>query len=125
MFSVDYNDMGDINGNDSYDSQSMEEACIDDKNLFNPVVIQIAIADQLMAWDEIEKQTFECYYDYIMCELDPNSPSWEEDIQSIQMNEDVPDNAEMLSSNIYEDSNIITAMMTLCYLTCDKNMKCC
>ncbi len=31
--------MGNLNRDDSDDSQSMEEACIDDENLFNPLIL--------------------------------------------------------------------------------------
>jgi hypothetical protein len=48
-FCVDCNAMGDFIEDDADDSQSTEEDCIDDKNLFNPLVTQNAMADQLTA----------------------------------------------------------------------------
>ena len=61
---LDCNKMGKFNKDDSDDSQSMEEACIDDKNLFNPLMIQTAMTDVLMTWEEIDRQTNQCFIDY-------------------------------------------------------------
>jgi hypothetical protein len=46
-YGVDCNDMGDFNEDDTGDSQSTAEDCIDDKNLFNPLLIQNARENQL------------------------------------------------------------------------------
>ncbi len=53
---VDCNEMGKFNKDDSDDSQSMEEACCDDKNLFTPLMMKNATTDVLMTWKEIEKK---------------------------------------------------------------------
>ena len=50
-----------------------------------------------MEWDDIQNKIFECYHDYIMCDLDPNSPPGTD--------EDVADNSDMLAINAYEDAN--------------------
>ena len=73
--------MGRFNKDDSDDSQSTEEACVDDENLFTPLVIKNAMTDVLTTCEEIERQTYECYIDYITCDFDPNSPPLEEYIQ--------------------------------------------
>jgi hypothetical protein len=118
--------MGKKNEADSDDSRSIEEACIDDKNLFNPLVIKNAMAEESTAWDEIELQTFDCYYDCIICNLDPNSPPWEEDVQLDQMDEDVANSAVMRPTMVSQDGDHhYTAMMTLLSLTRGKNMKGC
>ena len=41
----------------------MEEACIEDKNLFNPLMIQTAMTDVSMIRKEIDQQTYHCYID--------------------------------------------------------------
>jgi hypothetical protein len=86
---------------DSDDSQSTEEAGIDVKSLLNPLVIK---TEESMVWDEIEQLKFDCYYDFIMCDLDPNSPPWEEDVQLDQMDKDVSDYAVMLPNTISQGS---------------------
>ena len=48
--------MGKFNKDDSDDSQSLEEACIDDKNLFNSLMIQTAMTDVSMTWEEIDNK---------------------------------------------------------------------
>ena len=48
--------MGKFNKDDSDDSQSMEESCIDDENLFTPLMIKNAMTDELTTWEEIEKK---------------------------------------------------------------------
>ena len=105
--------MGKFNKDDSDDSQSMEEACLDDKNLCTPLMIKNAMTDVLTIWEEIEK-TYECYIDYITCDLDPNSPPLEEYIQLDHMDEDVPHTDDMLLTTIQKVATVITAMMTLC-----------
>ena len=72
--------MGNFNRDDSDDSQSMEEACIDDENLFNPLMIQTAMTDVSTTWED-DRQTYECYIDYITCDLDPNSRPMEDNLQ--------------------------------------------
>ena len=99
---LDCNEMGKINKDESDDSQSMEDICVDDENLFNPLMIQTAMTDVLTAWEEIDQQTFECYIDYITCDLDPNSPPMEDYLTFNQMDEDVPDIDDMLTTNIME-----------------------
>ena len=42
------------------------------------------MTDVLTTWEEIEKKTYECYIDYITCDLDLNSLTLEEYIQSDQ-----------------------------------------
>ena len=74
--SVDCNNMGDFNEDDTGDSQSMAEDSMDDKNLFNPLLIQNAKDNQLMEWDDIQNKIFECYHDYIICDLDPILHLW-------------------------------------------------
>ncbi len=54
--SVDSNDMDYFNKNDTGDSQSMAEDCIDDKNLCNPLLIQNAMEKQLTELDDIQKK---------------------------------------------------------------------
>ena len=102
---VDCNEMGRFNKDDSDDSQSMEEACVDDKNLFTPLVIKNAMTEVLTTWEEIERQTYECYIDYITCDLDQYSPPLEECIQSDQMDEDVLIIDAMLPTTISEGGN--------------------
>jgi hypothetical protein len=46
--------MGKFNKDDSDDSQSTEEACIDDENLFTPLMITNAMTDVLLTLEEIE-----------------------------------------------------------------------
>ena len=99
---LDCNEMGKINKDESDDSQSMEDICVDDENLFNPLMIQGAMTDVSTTWEEIDQQTNECYIDYITCNLDPNSPPMEDDLQLDQMDEDVHDIDDMLTANIME-----------------------
>ena len=80
------------------------------------------MTDVLTTWEEIEK-TYECYIDYITCDLDPNSPPLEEYIQLDQMDEHVLHVDDMLPTTIMKVATVITAMMTLHSLTCGKNMK--
>jgi hypothetical protein len=47
--------MGKFNKDDSDDSQSMEEACIDDENLFNPLMIHTAMTDMCTTWEGNER----------------------------------------------------------------------
>ena len=61
---VDFNKMGKFNKDDYDDSQSTEEACMDDENLFIPLMIKNAMTDVLTTWKEIEGQTYEFYNDY-------------------------------------------------------------
>ena len=65
---VDCNDMDSFNKDDTGDSQSMAEDYMDDKNLFNPLLIQNAMDIPLAEWDDIQNKIFECYHDYIMCD---------------------------------------------------------
>ena len=58
-----------------------------------------------MTWGEIELQTFDCYYDCIVCDLDPYSPPREEDVQLNQMDEDVADSAVMLPTTVLQGSD--------------------
>ncbi len=102
---VDCNEMGKFNKDDSDDIQSTEEACLDDKNLCTPLMIKNAMTDVLTTWEEIEKKTYECYIDYITCDLDPNSPPLEEDIQLDQMDEDVSHIDDMLPTTLSEGGN--------------------
>jgi hypothetical protein len=51
---VDCNEMGKFNKDDSDDSRSMEEACIDEENLFTPLMIKNAMADVFTTRKEIE-----------------------------------------------------------------------
>ena len=51
------------------------------------------------------KKTYECYIDYITCDLDPNSPSLEEYIKLDQMDEDLPHIDDMLPTTISEGGN--------------------
>jgi hypothetical protein len=46
--------MGKFKNDGSDDSQSTEEACIDDKHLFTLLVITNAMTEVLMTWEEIE-----------------------------------------------------------------------
>ncbi len=87
---------------DSDGSQTSEEACIDDENLFNPLMIQTVITDVSTMWEEIDQQTYECYIDYITCDLDPNSWPMEDYLQMDQIDEDVPDIDDLLPINIIE-----------------------
>ena len=105
---VDCNEMGRFNKVDSDDSQSTEEACVDDENLFTPLVIKSAMTDVLTTWKEIERQTYECYIDYITCDLDPNSPPLEACIQLVQMDEDVLTIDDILPTTISEGETLIT-----------------
>ena len=57
-------------------------------------------------WEEIDRQTYECYIDYITCDLDPNSPPLEEGIQLDQMDEDVSHIDDMLPTTLSEGGNI-------------------
>ncbi len=50
--------MGRFNKDDSDDSQSMEETCIDDKKNFTPFLIKNAMTDMLTTWKEIEQHTY-------------------------------------------------------------------
>ena len=68
-------------------------------------MIQTAMTDMSMTWEEIDRQTYECYIDYITCDLDPNSPLMEDDLQLDQMDEDMPDIDDMLATNIIEGSD--------------------
>lgn len=43
------------------------------------------MADQLTTWEEIEQKYLIAYYIYIICDLGPDSPPQEEDIQLDQM----------------------------------------
>jgi hypothetical protein len=52
--------------------------------------------DEIKTRNEIDQQTLDCYYDYIVCDLDLNSSFWEEDVQLDQMDEDITDNIDML-----------------------------
>ena len=47
---VDCNKMGKFYKDDSDDIQSMEEACLDDKNLCTPLMIKDAMTDVLTTW---------------------------------------------------------------------------
>jgi hypothetical protein len=104
---LDCNKMGKFNKDDSDDSHSTEEACIDDKNLFNPLMIQTTMTDMYTTWEENERQTYECYIGYITCDCDlyPNSPPMEDYLQLDQMDEDVTDIDDMLTTNINEGSD--------------------
>ena len=102
--SVDCNDMGDFNKDDTGDSQSTGEDYMDDKNLFNPLLIQNAMDNQLLEWDDIQNKIFECYHDYIMSDLDPNAPPMEE-VSPLDTDEDVADNSDMLAITAYEDAD--------------------
>ena len=51
---LDCNEMGKFNKDDSDDHQSMEDVCINDKNLFNPLMIQTAMTDASTTWKEID-----------------------------------------------------------------------
>ena len=55
---VDCNDMGDFNEDDTDDSQSTAEDYMDDKNLFNPLLIQNAKDNQLTEWHDIQNKIF-------------------------------------------------------------------
>ena len=99
---LDSEEMGKFIRDDSDDSQSTEEACIDDENLFNPLMIQTAMTDASTTWEEIDRQTYECYIDYITCDLDPNSRPMEDYLQLDQINEDVHDIDDMLSTSLIE-----------------------
>ena len=68
-------------------------------------MIKNAMTDVLTTWEEIERQTFECYIDYITCDLYPNSPPLEEYIQLDQMDEDVLHIDDMLPTTISEGGN--------------------
>ncbi len=83
----------------------MEEACIDDENVFTPLMIKNEMPDVLTAWEGIEGQTYECYIDYITCNLDLNSPPLEDCIQLDQMDEDVLHIDDMLPTTISEGGN--------------------
>ena len=96
--------MGDFNKDDTGDSQSMAEDFIDDKNLYNPLLIQNAMENQLTECDDIQNKIFECYHDYIMCDLDPNSPPMEE-VSPLDTDKDVADDADMLTVTVYEDTD--------------------
>jgi hypothetical protein len=43
--------MGKFNKDDSDDSQLTEEACLDDKNLFTPLMMKNAMTDVLTTYD--------------------------------------------------------------------------
>ena len=101
---VDCNDMGDFNKDDTGDSQSIAEDYMDDKNLFNPLLIQNAMDNQLIEWDDIQNKIFECYHDYIMCDLDLNSQPMEE-VSPLDTDEDVADNSDMLAITAYENAD--------------------
>jgi hypothetical protein len=60
---LDCNKMGKFNKDDSDDSHSTEESCLDDENLFNTLMIKIAMTYVYMTWEENERQTCECYID--------------------------------------------------------------
>ena len=55
---VDCNNTGDFNEDDTGDSQSTAEDYMDDKNLFNPLLIQNAKDNQLTEWDDIQNKIF-------------------------------------------------------------------
>jgi hypothetical protein len=59
---------------------------------------------QLTEWDDIKNKIFDCYHDYIMCDLDPNSPPMEEDTP-LDNDKDVADDADMLAITAYEDAD--------------------
>ena len=65
-------------------------------------MIQTTMTDMSTTWEEIDQQTYECYIDYITCDLDLNSPHMESHLQLDQMDEDVPDIDDMLAANIIE-----------------------
>jgi hypothetical protein len=56
--------------------------------LFTPLMITNAMTDVLLTLEEIEWQIYECYFDYITCDLDLNSPPLEEYIQLDQMDKE-------------------------------------
>ena len=101
---VDCNGMGDVNEDDTGDSPSKEEDYMDDKNLFNPLLIQNEMDNQLTEWDDIQNKIFECYHNYIMCALDPNSPPMEE-VSPLDTDKDVADNSDMLAITACEDAD--------------------
>ncbi len=101
---VDCNGMGDVNEDDTGDSPSTAEDYMDDKNLFNPLLIQNEMDNQLTEWDDIQNKIFECYHEYIMCDLDPNSPPMEE-VSPLDTDEDVADNADMLAITACEEAD--------------------
>jgi hypothetical protein len=103
-YGVDCNNIGDFNEDDTGYSQSTAEDCIDDKNLFNPLLIQNEMENQLTEWENIQNEMFDHYLDYIMCDLDPNSPPMEEDTP-LDNDEDVADDADMLAIIAYEDAD--------------------
>ena len=61
----------------------------------------------------IQNKIFECYHDYIMCDLDPNSPPMEE-VSPLDTDEDVAENADILLSPQVRKLIIIIAMMIFC-----------
>ena len=77
---------------------------MDDKNLFNPLLIQNAKDNQLTEWDDIQNKIFECYHDLIMCYLHQNSPPMEE-VSPLDTDKDVADDADMLAITAYEDAD--------------------
>ena len=103
-YNVGCNDMGDFNKGDTGDSQSTAEDCIDDKNLFNPVLIQNAMENQITEWDDIENEIFACYHNYIICDLDPNSPTIE-DNTPLDDDNDVAEGAGRLVITAYENAD--------------------
>jgi hypothetical protein len=105
-YGVDCSDICDFNEDNTGDSQSTAEDCIDGKNLFNPLLIQNEMENQLTEWDDIQNEIFDRYNDYIMCDLDPNSPPMEEDTPS-DNDQDVADadDADMIAITAYEDAD--------------------
>ncbi len=77
---------------DTGDSQSTVKEYMDEKNLFNLLLIQNAIDNHMTEWDDIQNKIFKCYHNYIMCDLDPYSPPMEE-VSPLDTDKDVADNA--------------------------------
>ncbi len=77
---------------------------MDNKKLFNPLLMQNAMENQLTEWDDIQNKIFECYHNYILRDLDLNSLPMEE-VSPLDTDEDVADTVDMLAIAAYEDAD--------------------